>query len=125
MGRPEGVSAYVMPNPRKITCSVQRIRHCFIPSVRDKRRSFLSLIVAIVVLEVIDSPIRERLGVLFLNSQGCSCRPLDSVTAEGALIMVSYRIGRKCISQQMNTFPTRVPTHESDRQPQGFHLGIW
>ena len=73
MGRPKGLSLYSILNPGNITCSIERIRHCLVSVVRDKSRPFLSLIVAIVILEVIDPPIGECLGVLFLYSQRCSC----------------------------------------------------
>ena len=57
----------------KVTCRIERIRHCLIPIVGNKARAFLSLIVTVVVLQVIDPPVSECLGVLFLPSQRRSC----------------------------------------------------
>ncbi len=73
MGRPKDVSTYSVPDAGHITCSIERVRHCLVTIVCDKGRPFLSLVVAVVVLEVIDAPIGECLGVLFLHPQRCSC----------------------------------------------------
>lgn len=143
MGRPTGVSPYSMPNFGYLTCSIERVRHCLIPSVRDEGRPLLSLVVAVVVLkrtsqrrkqmgtchqthfEVINAPIGECLGVLFLYSQRCSCSISVFITTGGISTMVSYRIVHMCISQQRNTFPTPTPYHELFPQALGSHLGIW
>lgn len=125
MGRPKGVSPYSMLNPGDTTCSIERVRHCLVPIVRDKSRPFLSLVVAVVVLEVIDAPIGECLGVLFLHPQRCSCSISVFVTIVGVLTTIRYRIARKCIFQQRSTFPTQAPDHEFFPPGLGFHLGIW
>ena len=125
MGRPKGVSPESVPGPEGITCSIERIRHCLVSIVRDKSRAFLSLIVAVVVLEIINTPIGECLGVLFLHSQRRRCSISGFVIIVGNSTMISYRIARKCISPQRSTSPTRAPCHESFLQPLEFHRGIW
>lgn len=57
----------------KVTRRIERIRHRLIPIVGNKTRAFLSLIVTIVVLQVVDPPFSECLSVLFLPSQRRSC----------------------------------------------------
>lgn len=59
--------------PGRVTCRIERIRHCLVPIVGYKARAFLSLIVTIVVLQVVHPPLSECLSVLFLPSQRCSC----------------------------------------------------
>lgn len=108
-----------------VTSRIERIRHCLIPIVGNKTRAFLSLVVTIVVLEVIDPPAGERLGVLFLPSQRCSFSVSVFVTAVEILIRISYRIARKCMSQLTNTSPIQAPYHEPFLQLLGFHLGTW
>lgn len=115
---------YATRNPRNITCSIESIRHCLIPSVGDKGRPFLSLIVTIVVLEIIDPPVGECLGVLFFHPQRCSCLNSVIVTIVWFRTMISHRIARKYISQRYYTSPTQAPYRESFPQPQGFHLEI-
>lgn len=122
----------LLTDSQLITCSIERIRHCFIPIICDKRRPLLSLIVAIVILEIIDAPIGECLGVLFLHPQRRSCSISVIVSNIGILplrrtleMIGLYRIARKYISQQRNTFPTQAPYRESCPQLLVFRLGIW